>query len=372
MTVGRVDFLRKLMNSNNREFLNQLIDNGFLNGPRIVELDITTTCNYQCSFCIDDKVINNKTSFKLEKIIELIDEMALIGVKGVVLIGGGEPLLYPYFHEVVERLYNQNIVIGLTTNGSPMDSYIDTIKKYVTWVRISMDAGTSQTHKILKKPPKEDDFSNILSSVKVLSDGYKGAIGYSFIVNDDNYTEIEEATRIAKETGFSYIQFKPLVDQSLKSLSLLKPKIIDIVLKSIEKSKQLETEDFRVIINDNLKIVLSNKKELNVKSYDYCWTQEFRTLITPSGLYICPYHRGNENKRFGNLENNTLEEIWDSEERKSLLEVHNPMKHCNFYCIRNDINEFLFSIMNLKEKGIHVLNHMKEYNAEDVKNCIFI
>src|SRR5262245_53403631 len=77
--------------------------NGVSHGPYVVELDPTTICDLACPGCISGKLLN-KQRFSKERLQELAVEFVEIGVKAVILIGGGEPLTHPAAGEVIEYL----------------------------------------------------------------------------------------------------------------------------------------------------------------------------------------------------------------------------------------------------------------------------
>ncbi len=372
MNIGRLDFLDKLLHEKNREILNNLTNNRRLEVPKIVELDLTTACNYNCYFCVDEKIVNKNNTFDRGRILTLIEDMGECGVQAVILIGGGEPMAYPYFNDVLEALNKQNIVIGLTTNGSYLGEHLDSIKKYVSWVRVSMDAATQEMHNFLKSPSERDDFNKVVNSMKMLAEDYSGSLGYSYIVNEHNYKEMIQAAVLAKEIGCAYIQFKAILDKDSKKLKDYNDKYIEYIRNAIGKIRKIQTENFSTIIASNLNMILSDTEFRDYKNYDYCWAQEFRTLITPKGFYICPYHRGNDIKKFGSIQNQTLREIWNSDDRKNVVKQHSCKEDCNFHCIRNNVNEFLSSITDLMDKGINILPYLEQDSDSDKENCLFI
>lgn len=60
-----------------------------------------------------------------------------IRLKGLILSGGGQPNLWPYFSEFVEWLSTLDIDLGLITNGFPPKVPEDIYKKF-KWIRISI------------------------------------------------------------------------------------------------------------------------------------------------------------------------------------------------------------------------------------------
>ncbi|KJS51059.1 radical SAM protein, partial [Streptomyces rubellomurinus subsp. indigoferus] len=51
------------------------------------------------------------------------------------------------------------------------------------------------------------------------------------------------------------------------------------------------------------------------KYYHRCRVAELPTLITPSGVYVCGYHRGNPPARIGDAVTDDLTDIWQGSER---------------------------------------------------------
>jgi len=365
MNVGTLDFLEKMLQTKNRNIMNTLIKNKKLNAPKVVELDLISACNYNCSFCLDKNIINDGCFFTLERMHSLIVEMKELGVQAVVLIGGGEPLMHPNFDEILKLFYLNDISIGLTTNGSLINKYIDSIEKYVSWIRVSVDAASAETHNYLKNPTFKDDFNNVIYNMKQLSKNYKGKLGFSFIVNDCNYNEIEKATILAKEINCSYIQFKAILCYDTKRIDFYNSNCKTEIINQLNTIKKYKSDDFNILISENLETILCNNDLYSTK-YKDCFIQELRTLITPNGVYLCPYHRGNDLKKFGDIKNQSLKTIWESQERANVINQHNCRLDCNFNCIRDNLNNFLNATIELYDKGIDILPFLKDY--EDISD----
>ena len=90
-----------------------------------------------------------------------------------------------------------------------------------------------------------------------------------------------------------------------------------------------------------------NLKDKNTqeKEYTRCLTAEFRTVISPSGAYVCPYHRGNLNLKLGDPNKESFKDIWTGDTRKNIMEKLNPKEHCRFHCIRHHTNIKLEKIL---------------------------
>ena len=85
------------------------------------------------------------------------------GVKAVILIGGGEPLAHPKTGALINLLGQNDIHIGITTNGSFIHKFLEPIAEYSNWTRVSMDAASDGIFTVLR-PTKggKSKFSKIV------------------------------------------------------------------------------------------------------------------------------------------------------------------------------------------------------------------
>jgi len=104
--------------------------------PVHIQFMPTNICNLNCTYCSCSKRDKDLT-MRLEDAVRIIDICAELGTRAVTITGGGEPLCYPYFDELVEHFVSRNIQIGLITNGILLNKFkADTLQK-MTWCRIS-------------------------------------------------------------------------------------------------------------------------------------------------------------------------------------------------------------------------------------------
>jgi len=67
----------------------------------------------------------------------VIDLAKSLGAKAVTITGGGEPLCYPHFEELVDYFFQTGIKIGLVTNGLLLHKVSAETLQKVVWCRIS-------------------------------------------------------------------------------------------------------------------------------------------------------------------------------------------------------------------------------------------
>ncbi len=360
MKKNRFNLTDKLYQKSIFPFVNEFINNNKCNSPAVVDLDLTTFCDLACPECISNPVLNT-VSFDKKEMLAIVDEIINLGVKAVILIGGGEPLLHKDASKVITTLGEAGIKIGLVTNGTLIHKHIDAISNYVTWTRVSIDAGIQKTYDKFRPARKEDStFDKIIQNMRLLAKSKKGDLGYSFLlmsrreetssekssIIDTNYYDVEDAGKLAKDIGCDYFELKSIFDEDHNVMK----QPVELINEAKEKVKilrEIENDTFKVYDSFTFSELIENTNNTNpVKKYSYCPVTELRTTITPHGIYPCAYHRNNTSMQIGNLKNSSLKEIWNNKEKKV-----NPITECTFECARDGINMEIISMMNNNNKS---------------------
>lgn len=341
-------------------------------GPLVVEFDPTEVCNLACPGCISEDLVCNKTSFSNERLMELANELYEIGTKALILIGGGEPLAHPSIGNFMKFLGEHDIHIGITTNGYFIDKYMDTIAKYAFWTRVSMDAATPETfYKLRPAKNKENVFNKIIENMRMLAKVKKGNLGFSYLIRteadgfgiESNIHEIYDAARLAKDIGCDYFEVKPSYSYANgqdHALVVHSKERMDEAKVEIAKLDSLVDDNFKVIKAINLDDSLNMVQRKQEKTYKKCFVAELRTLITPSGVYICPYWRGKDKYNIGNAHITSIKDIWDSERRQQVMKFAKPCNVCPFHCLRDESNKEILSILS-GAKQVDVINEYDRF-----------
>lgn len=153
--------------------------------PIHIQIIPTNRCNLNCSFCsCSVRTKDQELDFELMK--KIIDKCKNLGTKAVTITGGGEPILYRHFNEMIDYFDNKGIKIGLVTNGIGLHKVdIEKLNK-VTWCRISN--GDERTF--------DDKYSDMLSSV--VTNASKVDWAFSHVLSDNPNLEL-----IGKMVNFS-------------------------------------------------------------------------------------------------------------------------------------------------------------------------
>lgn len=313
--------------------------------PWSIEIDPTNFCNHDCPFCIYSSMhkSGHKERMPDRALFDIIAQAYELGTRSILFIGGGEPMSHSKTVEAIVFANELGLSVGLVTNGTlikPGD--IDLLKNYATYVRISLDSGSAQTHNEMHR---SKDYDQVIANVKSLSTKpRRSTIGISYFVSELNFHEVSKTTATIKSLGADYIQFKTYAGIGISS------DWYQILLNEIEKSLALCDADFDVYVMDNI----FDTNTFQARTYSKCHWQAFKTIINADGnVYLCTQKRGKFDAVIGNVYHQTLKEIWQGDKRKEAIESM-VLSECP-YCVhhsQNKIIEFLVSTIDT-HKGFY-------------------
>ena len=138
--------------------------------PISATISLGNFCNHACLWC--------STAYWQQESSKTIDFNDLKnwlkkaqkkGLKSASYVGNGEPLAYKKFDKITSFCNSLKLDQGIFTNGYLMDRYFDNLIEHFTYVRISLDAGSSEIHSKLHKV-SETHFPKILKNIKEIEE----------------------------------------------------------------------------------------------------------------------------------------------------------------------------------------------------------
>lgn len=368
--LKQFDFHRKLLSKNHWSNLEGYInENGSV--PAIVEFDPTTACNFSCPECISRDLLN-RSYIDADLIKKLFTELAGMGTKGIVFIGGGEPLAHKDMPKPLEWAYSLGMKIGVTTNGSLISRYLQHLAEMAEWTRVSMDAGNAETFAKYRPNKIYRSFEKIINSMENLARIKRGSLGYSFLLVErmhagsleTNAGDIVQAARLAREIGCDYFEVKPAVDRH-HHLHPISSETKNIVNEQLLRVDELCTSNFGVQVTKGLLHAMSQDTS-QPKSYSRCHAAHLRTLISPDGVFPCPYWRGVKEKKLGPHDSSDFSNLWRDISKRILDTKINPSKDCSFYCVRHDLNLSVQRMIDENKKDPDTLKNIDISDIDDV------
>lgn len=108
-----------------------------MRAPRVVQFAITNACNLACIFCSRDE--EARSAWTANDAFDILRDLDRAGTLEVAF-GGGEPLVFKGFVELVHRLYHETLLaVSLTTNGTRLDeATVKALGPIVGQIRLSV------------------------------------------------------------------------------------------------------------------------------------------------------------------------------------------------------------------------------------------
>lgn len=350
----KIDPLWKLMQPEFRPYFLDLVKNKAMKYPLVVDFDPTSSCNSACRFCIDASNLTG-AYFPKQRMIKLLTELASMGTKAVVVVGGGEPLVYPYFEELLVLAKELGLQVGLVTNGLKLEDYLDLVASTCTWIRVSVDAAKESTYKFLHHPG-EGDFAGLIKNMRTLAKIKHGSLGYSFILTKKNIGEIAAAADLAGQIGCDFFELKSLINPLNKSINKLSPPFQEELFRQLKELKTVRPKINIVLASSIISLLKKEGKQINARK---CYAKRLRAVITPGGVYPCANLRGNPNWRLGDPLTEDFAFIW---RRSNMMDI-DPLTTCSGYCARREFNVALECLSLAEQKGASLINYLTDNTA---------
>ena len=238
--------------------------------PIHVQLTPTNKCNLNCEFCSCAGVDRTK-----EIDYETIKNILLIcrnkGTEAVTITGGGEPLVYDKFNELIDYCDLLGLKVGFVTNGILLDRLRP--HSNLVWVRVSSSDDRKPAFEAIKKgissnPDISWSFSHVVTA-------------------QPNYSTMKEVINFANEHKFTHIRFTTnLVDaKNCPNMDEVKAN-----MKGVD---------------DNL-VIYQDRKDKAVRGMKCCNMSLLKPYIAPEGIFPCcgaQYAISNSNLKRGLFDN---------------------------------------------------------------------
>lgn len=175
------------------------------NGLLSMELEFTKKCNLRCVYCYSRAGEALENELRLEELKSVIAQAKDLGASKIVLLGGGEPLMYHGIREIVEYIASLGLQQVLFTNGTLIS---EKLARFFFENKVSVVVKSNSL-----KPEVQDilagvsgTFQNIRRGLKHLqAAGYPAdglMLGVQTVICRQNIEELPAMWRWAREEGF--------------------------------------------------------------------------------------------------------------------------------------------------------------------------
>lgn len=285
--------------------------------PVSVDMALTRSCGAMCSFCYAMmQEPQERSSIKTDHSLQLLDDFAEIGVKGVSLISDGESTLSKAYIPFIQHAHKLGIDIGNATNAWEWEpEKIEQVLPYMSWVRFTVAAGRPESYsKIMFKGPEHTHvFDRAMKHIKYAVDlkkknNLKVTLGIQMVLMPEFKDEILDFAKLAVDLGVDYGVIKHCSDDEYGTLGVDYTKYDDMH----ELLKQAE-----LLSNDDTKIIVKWEKIKESKAtYNRFYGPAFLLQISGSGL-VAPsgmfFNARYSKFHIGNFTEKRFIDIWKSD-----------------------------------------------------------
>ena len=299
-------------------------ENNELIPPVSVDMALTRACGAMCSFCYAMvQEPQERSTIKVKEALDLVDDFAEIGVKGVSLISDGESTLSKAYVPFIQHASKAGIDVGNATNGWEWQpEKIDQVLPHLTWVRFTVAAGTPEGYsKIMFKGPEhthvfEKAMKNIKYAVELKKKlNLKVTLGIQMVLMPEFRDEIIPFAKLAVDLGVDYGVIKHCSDDEMGNLG---------VDYSKYESMYHLLEDAESLSNENTKVIVKWEKIKNggKPSYKRFYGPQFLLQISGSGL-VAPsgmfFNARYSKFHIGNFVDEKFKDIFKSDRYKEIM-----------------------------------------------------
>ena len=287
-----------------------------LNGTVIV----TYRCNARCTMCNRYKAPSKPEEEISIETIKKLPKMYFTNITG------GEPFIREDLPEIVRELYKKSDRIVISTNGFFTDRIIKLCEEFPNvGIRISIE-GLEETNNKIRG--LDDGFNKGYSTLKKLVEMKHPDVGFGMTVQDANAKDLVPLYDLSNELNMEFATAS--LHNSfyfVEAINIIHDRLM--VAKEFEKliNKLLESNSpkkwFRAYFNHGLINYIFGQKRL--LPCDMAFDTFF---IDPYGD-VMPCNGTKEKEVMGNLNNQTWDELWNSEQAEK---VRNKVRHCDRQC----------------------------------------
>lgn len=310
-------------------------------------------CNHSCRYCAYradalqlGKDMRISDSIPRDKMMEIIDDVIDMGVKGVTFSGGGEPLFYPHLVEVLRKLVDSPVKFATLTNGGLLKGEAaELFALHGSWVRVSMDGWDNASYTRYRSVP-DGEYDNILANIEAFK-RYGGPcrLGVSYIVDKENVGHIFEAARRVRDFGGDSVKISPCIleNEGAKN-NAYHADIWDLAREQVDRvMDELSGPDFEVFD------AYHKLDERFDKKYTWCpYSQVLPVIGADCNVYSCQDKAYNlDEGLIGSFKDMRFKDFWMNGKEKFFKIA--PSKVCGHHCVANSKNKLLLDYLDADE-----------------------
>jgi radical SAM protein with 4Fe4S-binding SPASM domain len=314
--------------------------------PLEITLWLTYRCNAHCSFCIftSEEIHREDLSgreLSLEQIVRLLDDLAALGTRRI-MITGGEPTLREDLVDIVAYATRHRIRTGIFTNGSLLSHSLaeELVAAGIDTICISLDAADTALHDSLRNVPGLGE--KVLAALGHVDEtrkrlGRRMKLVTNTVVTARNYRQLDRIVELKADFDLDHATFATLVEYGELPvpelyLSAEDREVLDSeVIPRLQEKARCYGLPVSVLVKENPKVTYQDT---------YCFSPWLYAEILPSGNVIACHRSAALGLRFGNVGHESFSQIWDGDKLRAFRRTCRPPQHemcrrCTFHIDRN-------------------------------------
>lgn len=184
----------------------------------IVDLEITSLCNAECSFCPREHLERTQQFIALETVRALAAQLAGEAGPTVVLCGIGESTMHPQLVEIVRILAAAKVNVCMTSNGSRLTLALldELVAAGLSELNVSLNAVSAETHMAVMQLRNFDGIADLCREIAALRPRRWPRLKFhlSFVVTSRNQHEAEPFVAQWEDTNITQLWLHPLTNRA--------------------------------------------------------------------------------------------------------------------------------------------------------------
>jgi len=322
----------------------------WINGERIVpisvDIGIHKGCNIRCLFCYGLFQKKSAEYIPTHHLLRFAEDCGNVGIKGVAIIGDGEPTLNRGLYPFVCALSDNNVKSAVATNGLLLDSRkIDILVDNCSWLRFNVSA-IEDKYPIIHQGAKITDFRRLEKLLEhTVSHKKDCTIGLQMVLIPECFDQIIPFVSWAVKLGVDYAQIKQFSDAGEGMPMHFDMKEYDKVKELLKTAENMTTDKTKIKIKWKAMEDAKNIKLLKQWDFDNCVDLPFLFQISGDGkCYPCGYLFNNEEYCYGDITKESLIEILESDKYWNIIDkIKNKVliELCEGQCRHTCSNQFM-------------------------------
>jgi len=254
--------------------------------PVTVDMALTRACGSMCKFCYAMMQEPQKRhGIKTHHALNLLDDFAEVGVRGVSLVSDGESTLSKAYVPFIQHAAELGIHTGNATNAwewGPEKS--EQVLPHMSWIRFTVAAGTPERYaEIMYKGPEHTEvYDRAIKNIKYAVEFKKKhnlsvTLGIQMVLMPEFKDEIIPFAKLGVDLGVDYAVIKHCSDDEYHTLGVDYSKY-EQMYGLLQQAENLSTDKTKVIVKwDKI-------NDKGKPSYNRFYGPPFLLQISGSGL----------------------------------------------------------------------------------------